>query len=153
MKFIIGIIVVIAVLGISAAFSSDDYSQTNSSVIESNVTLNVTFKDPVSVSGLANEIKTQDYYKGYDEATLKWISSLNGKCAFFGDDYIVIMDKADANKIPSPGDRGVTDVQYYEIFSCDILANESLGNATGSDNVLLVDNVTYIGQDKVYYEV
>lgn len=153
MKFMIGILVVVAVLGIFAGYSADASSQTDYDVIESNVTLNVTFKDPVSISTLANEIKTQNYYKGYDNATLKWIESLKGKYAFFGDDCIVIMDKMDAKKIPSSGGIGVADVQYYEIFSCDVLANESLGNAAGPDNVLFVNNVTFIKQEEVYFEV
>jgi hypothetical protein len=152
-KFILGIVivVVIAVLGISVVYSGDSTQTGN--FTEKNVTLNVSFRDPVSISNLVNEIKAQDYYNGYDNETLKWIESLEGKCVFYGNNTIVIMDSADADKIPSPNGMGVADVSYYEIFSCDILENHSLGNAAGPDNVLFVNNVTYIKNDTVYHPV
>lgn len=150
-KFLIGSVVVVAVLGILMV--SADASQTDYNVIESNVTLNVSLMNPVSVHKLTDTIKTRDYYRGYDNETLKWFESLKGKYAFYGENKIVIMDKDDADKIPSPKGMAFADVDYYEIFSCDVLENRSLVNAAGPDDVLLVSNVTYITEDAYYYEV
>ena len=146
------VVVAVVALGIFMLYLNYD-SQPDYNVTASNVTLNVSLKNPVAVHKLAREIKTEKYYQGYDDEALKWIESLRGKCAFFGENKIVIMDNNDAKKISSTHGMDVSDVSYYEIFSCDVLANRSLGNPAGQDEVLLVNNVKYIKEDVYYYEV
>jgi hypothetical protein len=96
------------------------------------------------------DIKTHDYYKGYDNETLEWMGSLGNKYAWFSSEEIVIMDKWDSDKIPS---QYVCDASFYEIFSCNVLEKHPLGDVQYPKDVLFVKNVEYIGENVVYYEV
>ena len=133
------IIFLVVVLGLFLVFSgnhtADDTNRT---------TLNVSSEGPVELSQLINEIKTQEYYKGFDNETLKWMESLGVKYVWIGNDEIVIMGWWDSNKIPSVY---VCDVYYQELFSCNVIENRSLGNGDNFTNVLLVSNVEYIGEE------
>lgn len=115
--------------------------------------LNVTKTGPFSVYDVTSEIKTQDYYAGYDNETVAWMESLGGKRIFYSSDAFVIMDSADAMKIPSKWIIDITDVQISEIFECNVLENRSLGDVKNSKDVLLVNNVSFIREDVFYYEV
>ncbi len=57
---------------------------------------------------------------------------------------VVIMDKEDADKIPSVF---VEDAFFKEIFSCNVLENHSLGDDEKSKDVLLVNNVEFISEE------
>lgn len=115
--------------------------------------LNVSAYSSSSLGDLVNDIKTNEFYAGYDNETVRWIESLGNKRAFYSYDEIVIMDYSDASKIPSKGYMDTTDVSVYEIFECNVLENHSLGNTSHPKDVLLVKNVKHIRQDTVYYEV
>ena len=115
--------------------------------------LNVSKSGPVSVYAAVNEIKTQEYYAGYDNETVAWMQSLGGKHVFYSEDAIVIMDSVDARKIPSKWLFDITDVSFTEIFECNVLENHSLGDFNHSKDVLLVNNVTFIGENISYYDV
>lgn len=145
-KIIIAIaIAIVAILGIFLVSASED-----SSGNANNVTLNVSSEGPVNLSVVTDEIITHEYYKGYDNETLQWMESLGDKYVWFSTDKIVIMDSTDSNKIPS---AYVCDASFSEIFSCNVLENHSLGNTKHPKDVLLVDNVEYIGEHVHYWQV
>ena len=118
------------------------FDESNSS--ESKVNLIVYSEGPKSLSELVNEIKTQDYYEGYDNETVAWMESLGNKKFYYGDGIIVIMSATDASKLPS---LYVTDVELFEHFECNVLENRSLGNVEYPKDVLYVKNVKYIGEE------
>ena len=146
-KIIIAIvIVVVAISGILLVSANS-----NSSNDVNSTTLNVSSEGPKELSVLTNEIRTREYYKGYDNETLQWMESLGEKNVWFSSDEIVIMDSvSDSDKIPS---AYVCDASFNEIFSCNVLENHSLGNVKYHKDVLLVDNVEYIGEEVHYWEV
>lgn len=147
------IILIIVFLGIFLAALSAYYPADNNNVALNaslNETLNVSSEGPFVLSELINEIKTEDFFKGYDNETVKWMESLGDKYVFFSEDYYVIMDKDDADKIPSVF---ACDVNFYEIFSCEVLESHSLGNIEYPRDVLYVKNVNYIREEAFYFDV
>ena len=147
------IILIIVFLGIFLAALSAYYPADNNNVALNaslNETLNVSSEGPFALSELINEIKTEDFFKGYDNETVKWMESLGDKYVFFSEDYYVIMDKDDADKIPSVF---ACDVNFYEIFSCEVLESHSLGNIEYPRDVLYVKNVNYIREVRRYIQI
>lgn len=111
--------------------------------------LNVSSEGPLKLSVVTGDIKTSKFYKGYDNETLDWMESLGDKYVFHSSDEIVIMNRADADKIPS---MYVCDADFTESFSCNVLENRSLGGNNSKD-VLLIENVEYIGESVHYWDV
>ena len=133
--FVIILAGILAVCLVSGNNFSDDSSKT---------TLKVYSEGPVELSELINEIKTKEYYRGFDNETVSWMESLGNKYVWVSDDEIIIMDWWDSNKIPSVG---VCDGYGIEIFSCSVLENRSLGNGNDFKDVLLVNNVEYLREE------
>ena len=145
-KSVIAIIVVlVAVLGIALLHAGDDSSNDGN-----RTTLNVSSEGPIELSKVINEIRTHEYYRGYDNETVQWMESLGNKYVWFSLDEIVIMDKWDSDKIPS---QYVCDASFNEIFSCNIVEKHSLGDIKYQRDVLFVKNVEYIGEETVYFDV
>lgn len=145
-KSVIAIIVVlVAVLGIVLLHAGDDSSNDGN-----RTTLNVSSEGPIELSKVINEIRTHEYYRGYDNETVQWMESLGNKYVWFSLDEIVIMDKWDSDKIPS---QYVCDASFNEIFSCNIVEKHSLGDIKYPRDVLFVKNVEYIGEETVYFDV
>ena len=134
----------VVILGAALLHAGDNSADVNK------MTLNVSSEGPIELSELIEDIKTHDYYKGYDNETVEWMESLGNKYAWFSSEEIVIMDKWDSDKIPS---QYVCDASFYEIFSCNVLEKHPLGDVLYPKDVLLVKNVVYIGENVVYYEV
>lgn len=134
------------------AFSSDFYPSEigKANVPISNATLNVSSEGPIALSEIIHDIKEADYYEGYDNDTVKWMESLGNKYVFSSEDAFVIMDKGDADKIPS---IYACDVSFHEIFSCEVLENHTLGNVEYPKDVLYVQNVEYLREEAVYFDV
>ena len=146
-KIIIGLIIIaIAIITFLAYVSDENIDISN----QGKIRLNVSSEGPVSLSKLVREIETKEYFKGYDNGTVEWMKSLNNKYVFFSSDEYVIMNKWDADKIPS---AYVCDASFYEIFEADLIENHSLGSGGNLKDVLYVRNVEFIRQDVVYYEV
>jgi hypothetical protein len=143
-SFAVIIIVLVVILGAALLHAGDNSADVNK------MTLNVSSEGPIELSELIEDIKTHDYYKGYDNETVEWMESLGNKYAWFSSEEIVIMDKWDSDKIPS---QYVCDASFYEIFSCNVLEKHPLGDVQYPKDVLLVKNVEYIGENVVYYEV
>lgn len=140
------VIVLVAILGIVLLYAG--YSSSEN--VGNETTLNVSSEGPLKLSKLTDEIKTHEYYRGYDNETVKWMESLGDKYVWSSSDEFVIMDKWDSDKIPS---QYVCDASFYEIFSCNVVEKHSLGGGNVSKEVLFVKDVEYIGEDIVYYEV
>ena len=150
---IIIIISILVILGLLFAFLSV-YSSTDINArpnfIVKDATLNVSSEGPIELSKIIDDIETADYFKGYDNETVSWMESLGNKYVFVSEDAYVIMDKRDSDKIPS---IYACDVSFNEIFSCDILENRSLGDVKYPRDVLYVDNVEYLREEAVYFDV
>lgn len=140
------IVLLVAILGIVLGFSSSP----NVNDVTNNTTFNVSSGGPIPLSVLINDVKTEEWYRGYDNETVNWMESLGDKYAWVSSEGYVIMDKSDSNKIPS---IYVTDVDYWEIFSADVLEKHSLGNVENPREIVLVKNVKYIGEEAYYYDV
>lgn len=141
-KTVIGIVLVLVViLALVVVYyvsevPNEDYS--------GNEELKVYSEGPMELSKIIEDIETKPYYEGYDNETLKWMKSLGEKEVFSGNGTFVIMDSHEASKIPSVY---ATDVIIMEKFSCDVIERHSLGNFQYSEEVLLVKNVDYIGEE------
>ena len=145
-KSLIAIVIVrVAILGIVLLYAGVD-SQSDGDVR----TLNVSSEGPMELSKVIDEIKTHEYYDGYDNETVHWMESLGNKYVWYSSEAIVIMDKWDSDKIPS---QYVSDASFYELFSCNVVEKHPLGDMEYPRDVLLVKNVEYIGEDVVYYDV
>lgn len=145
-KVFIGVIIVlIAILGIFLLYVSDSPSS------DDNLrTLNVSSEGPLKLSQLIEDIKTKGYYEGCDNETVEWMESLGEKYVWSSPDEFVIMNKWDSDKIPS---QYACDAYFKEIFSCNVLEKHSLGAGNNLKDVLLVNNVEYIGEEVSYYDV
>lgn len=143
-EFLIIIGTLLAVLALLLVCSAEVHSNDAVKTI-----LNVSSEGPLKLSVVTDDIKTSEFYKGYDNETLAWMESLGDKYVFRSSNEIVIMNREDADKIPS---LYVCDADYTEIFSCDVLENHSLGGNNSKD-VLLIENVEYIGEDVHYWDV
>ena len=132
------VILLLAILSLVFVYSfseSDDSPKTD---------LTVYSEGPIPLSDIIQDIKTADYYKGYDNETLAWMESLGDKQVFSGNGTLVVMDSWDAKKIPS---EYVCDVYIEEFIECHVLENHSIGDVKYPKDVLLVKDVDYLGQE------
>ena len=132
------VILLLAILSLVFVYSfseSDDSPKTD---------LTVYSEGPIPLSDIIQDIKTADYYKGYDNETLAWMESLGDKQVFAGNGTFVVMDSWDAKKIPS---EYVCDVYIEEFIECHVLENHSIGDVKYPKDVLLVKDVDYLGQE------
>ena len=140
-----GIVLIISILVIILALVA--FYHVNESPINDSkdmAELNVSSEGPFPLSDLIEDIENRSYYEGYDNDTLEWMKSLGNKSVFSGDGIFVIMSPNDASKIPSVY---ATDVFIYEIFECNVLETHSLGDIKYPKEVLLVENVNYLGEN------
>ena len=132
------VILLLAVLSLVLVYSfeeTDDSTKTSITVYS---------EGPIPLTEIINDIKTADYYEGYDNETLAWMESLGNKQVFVSDDAFVVMNSWDARKIPS---QYVCDVYIEEFIECNVLENHSIGNVKYPKDVLLVEDVDYLGQE------
>ena len=132
------VILLLAILSLVFVYSfseSDDSPKTD---------LTVYSEGPIPLSDIIQDIKTADYYKGYDNETVAWMESLGDKQVFVGNGTIVVMDSWDAKKIPS---EYVCDVYIEDFIECHVLENHSIGDVKYPKDVLLVKDVDYLGQE------
>ena len=134
------IVVIISILGLFLVSAENDSSSNLN-----RTTLNVSSEGPIELSKITEDIKNNSYYEGYDNGNLKWMESLGDKYVFTSSDEIVIMDKLDADKIPS--------AYFQEIFSCNVLENRSLGAGDHFKDILLIKNVEFIDEEVHYTQI
>ena len=138
-KVVIAIVILLAViLSLFLIYSfteSEDLPKTS---------ITVSSEGPIQLSDIIDDIKTGQYYEGYDNQTLAWMESLGNKEVFVADGAFVVMDSGDAKKIPS---QYVCDAYIEEFIECKVLENHSLGDVKYPKDVLLVRDVDYLGQE------
>ena len=138
-KSIIAIVILLlAILSLVLVYSfteADDSTKT---------AITVSSEGPVPLSGIIDDIKTADYYEGYDNETVAWMESLGNKKVFVADDAFVVMDSWDARKIPT---QYVCDAYIDEFIECHVVENHSIGDVKYPRDVLLVKDVDYLGQE------
>jgi len=140
-KIILPIVVLLVILACALIYS---FSETNG--IEDKTSFTVSSEGPIPLSEIIEEIKTREYYEGYDNETLAWMESLGDKQVFSGDGIFLIMSDYDAQKIPS---EYVTDVFIHDFVDCNVIENHSLGDIKYPKDVFYVKNVVYKGQEIV----
>lgn len=138
-KVVIAIIILLlAILSLVLVYS---FNETDNST---KTGLTVSSEGPIPLNDLIHDIKTEEYYEGYDNETLAWMESLGNKQIFIADEAFVVMDSGDARKIPS---QYVCDAYIEEFIDCNVLENHSIGDVDYPRDVLLVRDVDYLGQE------
>lgn len=137
-------ILLLVVLSLVFVYSIDEKSDL------SNMTeLEVSSEGPIPLSEIINDVRTAEYYDGYDNETLAWMESLGNKQVFSGDGILVVMDSSDAGKLRS---EYVCDAYITESMECNVLENHSLGDIKYPRDVLLVNDVKYLGEEIHYLQ-
>ena len=136
------IIAIIAVIALVGAYFMTESQPSNETTLTVYMGLS-------NVSNLADDIRTNSIFSGYDNETLTWLESLNPSyTVLFNNESYVVMSESDASKIPM---EFVTDVSITYTFKCNVLEKRSLGN--NLNDILYVDNVEYLTQNITYYDV
>ena len=131
------VILLLAILSLVLVYSFNEADDSPKTAIT------VSSEGPVPLSGIIDDIKTADYYEGYDNETVAWMESLGNK-VFAADDAFVVMDSWDARKIPT---QYVCDAYIDEFIECHVVENHSIGDVKYPRDVLLVKDVDYLGQE------
>ena len=138
----------VASLNNNSTYNMDNFNLSTLNV-EDKALLTVYSEGPIYLKELVNKIRTEEYFEGYDNQTIAWMESLGQKEVFISNDSYIIMDKMDASKINTVF---VTDAYIEEYIDCVVVENHSLGG-NSPRNVLLVKDVTNLGNQTFYYEV
>lgn len=102
-------------------------------------TFNVSSNGPVELGEFINQTENNIIYENHSDETVQWMKSLGDKYMFYSDKGYVIMDKADAGKIPV---AYVLDAYFWEIFDAEIIERHSLGS--NLSDVIYVNHVEYL---------
>lgn len=137
-KYLLIIGLLFLFLCVNHSFAADDILDEGN---KTNLTVYAFHSYPIE--SLVSEIMSLEYYKGYDNDTVAWMTQHYGDIAFSSKGNFVIMDKRDALKLPT---MDATDVEITDDFSCKIVENRSLGK--GLNNVLYVRDVEFIKQNE-----
>lgn len=138
------VILLLAILSLVLVYSFDENTDSGNRTV-----LEVYSEGPMPLSEIVNDIKTAEYYVGYNTETLSWMESLGDKQVFSGEGIIAVMDKADADKLHS---EYVCDAYIVESMECNVLENHSLGDVMYPRDVLLVKDVKYLGEEIHYLQ-
>ncbi|MDO5859479.1 hypothetical protein [Methanobrevibacter sp.] len=139
------VILLLAILSLVSVYSTD----VNSTDDINKTSLNVSSEGPKDLGAIIQDIKTLDCYKGYDNDTLKWMESLSSRYVFLSNGSFVVMSKEDASQLES---IYVTDAYIDEFIDCKIIENRSLGDVKYPRDILLVEDVKYMGQEIHYLQ-
>lgn len=143
--FILGIMLSVLVIFSISLIGAHELNGTSIDDCDKTI-LNVSSEGHIELYKITEDIKNNSFYKGYNKTTLKWMESLADKYVYMSSDEIVIMDKWEADKIPSEFE--VCDAYLQEIISCNVLENRSLDTQFKKD-VLLIEDVEFI-REEVY---
>lgn len=131
------LIFVLIVCGLYVVYLIDEApSQSISS--SDRVTLTVASEGPFDVDRFCQDVRTNPYYKGYDNGTVEWLENYKDCQILTSSDAFVVIDKAEIGKIPI---LNANDVFINETFECNIVENRSLGDEF--KDVLIVKNIDY----------
>ena len=138
-KSIIAIVILLlAILSLVFVYSISETDDSPKTAIT------VSSEGPIPLSEIIDDIKTADYYKGYDNETVAWMESLGNKKVFVAPDAFVVMNSWDARKIPT---QYICDAYIDEFIECRVLENHTIGDVKYPKDVLLVKDVDYLGQE------
>ena len=115
------VILLLSVLSLVLVYSFEETDDSTKTPIT------VYSEGPIPLTEIIKDIKTAEYYEGYDNETLAWMESLGNKQVFVSDDAFVVMNE--------------------EFIECNVLENHSIGNVKYPKDVLLVEDVDYLGQE------
>ena len=135
------IILLLAFLGLYIYYLYEEFGSITANPYSDKVTLTVYSEGPKKLKDIANDIKTNNYYKGYNQSTLKWMESLPADCVWSGKDTIVIMSSWDSSNIPT---EYVCDAYTLQTIECEVIENHSLGTSKKLKDVYYVRNVEFI---------
>ncbi|RAP48230.1 MAG: hypothetical protein BZ136_05180 [Methanosphaera sp. rholeuAM74] len=138
----------VATLNNNSTYNMDNYNFSTLNTQDKTL-LKVNQQGPIDLKEFINKIRTEEYFEGYDSQTLAWMESLGQKEVFTSNDSYIIMNRMDASKINTVF---VTDAYIEEYIDCVVVENHSLGG-NNPHNVLLVKDVTNLGNRTYYYEV
>lgn len=128
--------------------NEEDAKYLNISIPE-RVNLTVSSEGPIDLDTIINDIKTSEYFHGYNRDTVVWMETLNEKEVFLSAGGYVIMNKKDASQLNT---EYVCDAYTEEYITCTIVENRSLGGNHTKD-ILLVKDVEYQGNSTHYFDV
>lgn len=135
------IILLLAFLGLYMYYLYDEFGSITANHYSDKVTLTVYSEGPNKLKDITNDIKTNNYYKGYNQSTLKWMESLPADCVWSGKDKIVIMSSWDSSNIPT---EYVCDAYTIQTIECEVIENHSLGDSKKLKEVYYVRNVEFV---------
>lgn len=136
------VILLLAILSLVFVYSVNETNDSGNKTV-----LNVYSEGPIPLSAVIQDIRTGEYYEGYDNETLAWMESLGNKKVFSGNGTFVVMNSIDAGKLHS---EFVCDAYIVETMECTVLENRSLGDVEFPKDVLLVKDVKYLGEEIHY---
>ena len=148
-KLLILMILILLLGGLCIAYLYDDNFKELNVIKNDKESLSLVMAGPLKLDDLVMDIKSRNN-RGIDNKTLEWMETLGEKYVYISDDAYVVMNKADADKIPM---ELVTDVSITYYIKCNVIEKHSLGNMSYIRYVYYVDDVEYINQKIVYYEV
>lgn len=140
-KSVLIILIVLMELLLFSSTNAVDESTVNDTVI-----LNLS-SEGWTVSQMADDIRNESYFEGYDEDVLEWLESLDGYVFSSPQGYVVVSSD-DAGKIPM---EFATDVDIRNFIECRIVENRSLGE--NLSDIIVVQDVEFKNQETRYYDV
>ena len=138
-SFIAIVILLLAILALVFVYSVDETDDSTN-----RTQLTVYSEGPIPLSGVIEDVKTGSYYEGYDNETLAWMESLGDKQVFPGNGTFVVMSSWDAGNLHS---EYVCDAYIEEFFECNVIETHSLGDVDFTKDIILVENVKYLGEE------
>lgn len=136
------VIFLLAILSVVLFYSVDETGD-----FGNRTELTVYSDGPVPLSEIIEDVKTGSYYEGYDNETIVWMESLGNKQVFPGDGTFVVMNSYDAGKLHS---EYITDAYIEESIECRVIETHSLGDVKFSRDIVLVEDVEYLGSEIHY---
>lgn len=135
-------VVVIAVIALLGFYGFNQNQPSNTSSIE-------LYDGFFYMDRFIDSVKTQDYFKDYNNETLEWLETFDSKyLVFSGKNIYVVMSKSDAEKVEI---EFATDVSIKYTINCNILEKRSLGNNLG--DVIYVKDVELVSKNITYLDV
>ena len=137
-KIILPIVVLLVILACALTYS---FSETNG--IEDKTSFTVSSEGPIPLSEIIEDIKTREYYEGYDNETLAWMESLGDKQVFMGNGTIVVMSDYDAGKLRSEYACDAYITQNFETIKCNCLKQKIFNLEYNKSNIFNLSNQNF----------
>lgn len=107
------------------------------------------YSDSINIHDFTEDIENHPYFKGYNNTTLNWLKTLDGRnVVFSNNDTYVIMGLSDVSRIPL---ENPTDVIITETVKCYIKEKRPLGRSLR--DIVFVEDVEFVSQNITYIDV